>query len=93
MQRRVEQTNRHRSVPHLEEYLLKILLLQRTDDLQCLQLLLRRICQNHAANRRNARFVKKHMLGTAKSDPLRAEIQGLPRVARIIGIGSDLQLA
>ena len=69
----------------------EILLLQRSDRLQRFHLFLRCIRQNHAPDRRNAGFVKEHMLGPAESDALRTERERLPRITRIVGIGSDFQ--
>ena len=92
VQRRIQQPDGHRAVAHHAVYRFEIFFLIRLDHVERLFALLGRIGEDHPSDGRNPVFLEEHVLRAAKADTFGAEFHGLSGVARVVGVGSDLQL-
>ena len=90
VQRRVEQTNRHRQAIHRFEDADEVFLLLRAQLLERGALLVGRVGQDHALHDREP-VAQEHVLGAAQADAFRAELARLLRVLGQVGVRAHLQ--
>ena len=93
VQRRIEQPDRHRQALHDLEQLDEIRALHRQQLRQRGATRLLVLGEDHLAHGADARFLEEHVLGAAKPDALRAELDRGARVLRRIGIDAHADLA
>ena len=89
MERRIEQPDGNRKPLHFPEYTYKIAFLHRQDLCQRLFPFFHAVGQDHLPHCRYPVRLKKHMLGTGKTDTLRTEFPRYLCVSRGIRIGPD----
>ena len=92
VQRRIQVTHGHRALAHDLVHGLEVTLLVGQDLGQGLLAVLHGLGHDHLAHGLDAVGLKEHMLGTAQADALGAEVHALLGVARVVGVGEDLQL-
>ena len=93
MQRRIEQTYRHRKAGHLAKDAHEIAALQRQKIHQGLLSRADAVGQNHLAHRGQPFVAKEHVFRAAKPDAFRAHRAGHARIMRRVGICADGQAA
>lgn len=93
VQRGIEIADGHRAGAHDAVHGLKVALLERLDLRQCDLALLDGAGADHLADGLDAVLGEEHMLGAAQADALGAEVDRLLRVARVVGIGLNVQAA
>ena len=91
MQRPVEQADRHRQAGHHLEDPLEVGLLDRQQAVErsTPPVLVGR--QDHLAHQAEPVGVREHVLGPAETDSLGAELTGLGRIRRVVGVRPHLQ--
>ena len=93
VQRRVEQADGHRQALHRPEDAVEVLALERQQLGQVLLALGGVGRHDHVAHVRQALLLHEHVLGAAEADALGAELAGLLRILRRVGVGAHLQAA
>jgi hypothetical protein len=93
VQRGIEQPDRNWQTLHRRENSKKILALKGQEPRKRLGAIARLRCENHFVDDRQARGLHEHVLGTAETDALRAELARLGRVLRRVGISPHLHAA
>ena len=91
VQRRIEQANRDRQSIHRLEDSLEIGTLHRKKFREGATTAFLVAGDDHLTHRIDAFALEEHVLGPAKADTFGAEVSGDARVARSIGVGSNLQ--
>ena len=91
MQRRIEQTNSHRTTGHCFKDALKVGLLIRKNLSECFTTSFCIFCQNHFAHCFDLFTFEEHMFRTAKTDTYCTKVTCYFRIVRSIRIGTYLQ--
>jgi len=91
VQRRIQEAHRHRPAFENLVHLLKVALLIGKKFGEGGFALFDGTRHDHFAHRSDTGAFKEHMLGAAQADAFGAELDGLSRVARVVGIGADLE--
>ena len=90
MKRRIQETNRNRVAFKSLIESLEVALLIGQDLRQSLFAGLGGVGADHLAERGDSLGLEEHVLGTAEADTLGAQLAGLLRVLRSVGVGADL---
>ena len=93
VQRRVEQSHRHRQPVHRGEDADEVFALHQAELLQRLGLLGRRVREDHAAHDGQPVLAEEHVLGAAQADALGPEVARVGRVLTGVGVGPHGQMA
>ena len=91
MQRGIQETDGYRAALQRLIQLLKVALLIRQDLLQSSLALLNGVRANHLTESSNSVFLKEHMLGTAQTDTLSAQLTSLLGVCGGVCVGAYFQ--
>ena len=91
VQRRVEQTDRHRQLAHRLEEPFEVGLLHRQQPSECGRALLVGRRENHLAHDREPVGRHEHVLGAAEADSFRSVCAGAHRVGRCVGVREHAQ--
>ena len=86
MQRPVEQADRHRQAGHHLEDPFEIGLLDRQQPVECSTTSVLVCRQDHLPHQAEPVGVREHVLGPAEPDSLGAELAGLGRIRRVVGV-------
>ena len=89
MQRRIEQTHRHRTIADDLVHLIEIFFQHRTNFIQRLLAGFVVIGEDHFTHNIDTVAFKEHMLSTAETDAFRTELNRLFGIARRIGVGAN----
>ena len=89
MKRRVKQPDGHRQSGHDGEQLFEILPLHRQQLGKCRLTSGRIDSHDHLAHGNDPVDIEEHMLGPAKANSLRPEIDGCARIGRGFGVGAN----
>ena len=92
VQRRVEETDRHRQAVHGGKDLKEVLTLDREQALESSFFFLGGGRQDHLANDRQAVFTEEHVLSTAQANTFCAHLTSIGGIWAIVGIGADLEM-
>ena len=89
----IEQPDGYRQPGHDLEQLDEVLPLHRQQLGEGIAAAADRLGADHLAHREDPFGIEEHVLGTAETDPLGAELAGLPGIPRCLGVGSHPQPA